>query len=111
MPVTWRPADVLPLRAHDYFELAQPGKVPSLISQVLRLPLARQRTALDFVAVLVHNCHDHAAAEVVEAVRPAKPRGGFVRVVGGVRGSGGGHTGRRPVPAGAELMQRKTVAV
>src|SRR6202011_2099573 len=40
IPVTSRPAVVLPLLADDYFQLAQPDKVPPLISQVLRLPPA-----------------------------------------------------------------------
>jgi tetratricopeptide (TPR) repeat protein len=74
MPVTSRPADVLPLLAHDYFELAQPGKVPPLISQVLRLP-GRQRTALDFVAVLLHNGYVQDASKCTCWRGCAKPRG------------------------------------
>ena len=55
IPATSRPALVLPLLADDYFQLSLPEKIPSLILQVVRLPPAKQGTALDFVAVLLHN--------------------------------------------------------
>src|SRR5260370_16182421 len=111
MPVTWRPADVLPLVAHDYSEPAQPGKVPPLISQVLRLPLARQRTALDFVAVLLHNGYIQDASKLMEAIGPAKPGGGYVHVLARVREAEGRRAEARQLLAEALRMQPKSFDV
>jgi len=108
IPVTSRPADVLPLLAHDYFELAQPGKVPSLISQVLRLPRARQRTALDFVAVLLHNGYVQDASKLMQAIRPAKPGGDYVHVLARVREAEGRRAEARQLLAEALRMQPKS---
>jgi tetratricopeptide (TPR) repeat protein len=108
IPVTSRPADVLPLLAHDYFELAQPSKVPPLISQVLRLPPARQRTALDFVAVLLHNGYVEDASKLMQAIRPAKPGGDYVHVLARVRVAEGRKTEARQLLAEALRMQPKS---
>jgi tetratricopeptide (TPR) repeat protein len=108
IPVISRPADVLPLLAHDYFELAQPGKVPSLISQVLRLPPARQRAALDFVAVLLHNGYVQDASKLMEAIRPAKPGAGYVHVLARVREAEGRKAEARQLLAEALRMQPKS---
>jgi tetratricopeptide (TPR) repeat protein len=108
IPVTSPPADVLPLLAHDYFELAEPGKVPSLISQVLRLPPARQRTALDFVAVLLHNGYVQDASKLMGAIRPAKPGGGYVHVLARVREAEGRRPEARQLLAEALRMQPKS---
>ena len=108
IPVTSRPADVLPLLAHDYFELAQPGKVPSLISQVLRLPSARQRTALDFVAVLLHNGYVQDASKLMQAIRPAKPGADYVHVLARVREAEGRKAEARQLLAEALRMQPKS---
>jgi tetratricopeptide (TPR) repeat protein len=111
IPVTSRPADVLPLLAHDYFELAQPGKVPSLISQVLRLPATRQRTALDFVAVLLHNGYVQDASKLMGAIRPAKPGGAYVHVLARVREAEGRSAEARQLLAEALRMQPKSFDV
>src|SRR5216684_6339430 len=108
IPATSRPADVLPLLAHDYFELAQPGKVPPLISQVLRLPPARQRTALDFVAVLLHNGYVQDASKLMEAIRPANPNADYVHVLARVRKAEGRKAEARTLLAEALRMQPKS---
>ena len=108
IPVTSRPPDVLPLLAHDYFELAQPNKVPSLILEVLRLPPARRGTALDFVAVLLHNGYVQDASKLMEAIRPAKPDAGYVHVLARVRESEGRRAEARQLLAEALRMQPKS---
>jgi len=108
VPGTSRPADVLPLLAHDYFELAEPGKVPSLISQVLRLPPARQRTALDFVAVLLHNGYVQDASKLMGALRPAKPGADYAHVLARVREAEGRRAEARQLLAEALRMQPKS---
>jgi tetratricopeptide (TPR) repeat protein len=111
IPVTSRPPDVLPLLAHDYFELAQPSKVPPLISQVLRLPPARQRTALDFVAVLLHNGYVQDASKLMGAIRPAKPGGDYVHVLARVRVAEGRRAEASQLLAEALHMQPKSFDV
>ncbi|PYY04802.1 MAG: hypothetical protein DMG69_28910 [Acidobacteria bacterium] len=108
IPVTSRPPDVLPLLAHDYFELAQPNKVPSLILEVLRLPPARRGTALDFVAVLLHNGYVQDASKLMEAIRPAKPDAGYVHVLARVREAEGRRAETRQLLAEALRMQPKS---
>jgi tetratricopeptide (TPR) repeat protein len=108
IPGTSRPPDVLPLLAHDYFELAQPDKVPSLISQVLRLPPARQGVALDFVAVLLHNGYVQDASKLMAAIRPAKPGAGYVHVLARVREAEGRKAEARQLLAEALRMQPKS---
>ena len=108
IPVTSRPPDVLPLLAHDYFELAQPNKVPSLILEVLRLPPARRGTALDFVAVLLHNGYVQDASKLMEAIRPAKPDAGYVHVLARVREAEGRRAEARQLLAEALRMQPKS---
>ena len=71
--------------ADDYFKLAQPDKIPSLILQVLRLPPAKQGTALDFVAVLLQNGYVQDASKLMQAIRPAKPGAAYVHVLARVR--------------------------
>jgi tetratricopeptide (TPR) repeat protein len=85
IPVTSRPPDVLPLLADDYFKLAQPEKVPALISQVMHLPPARQGTVLDFVVVLLQNGYVQDASKLVEVIRPAKPGAAYLHVLARVR--------------------------
>jgi tetratricopeptide (TPR) repeat protein len=108
IPVTSRPPDVFPLLADDYFELAQPDKVPSLILQVLRLPRAKQETALDFVAVLLHNGYVQDASKLMEAIRPAKPGAGYVHVLARVREAEGRRVEARQLLAEALRMQPKS---
>jgi tetratricopeptide (TPR) repeat protein len=108
IPVTSRPAGVLPLLAHDYFELAQPDKVPSLISQVLRLPRSKQGTALDFVAVLLHNGYVQDASKLMQAIRPAKPEAAYVHELARVREAEGRRAESRQLLAEALLMQPKS---
>ena len=108
IPATSRPADVLPLLAHDYFELAQSGKVPSLILQVLRLPRSRQGTALDFVAVLLRNGYVQDASKLMQAIRPSKPDADFVHVLARVREAEGRKAEARQLLAQALRMQPKS---
>lgn len=92
IPATSRPAEALPLLADDYFQLAEPEKIPSLISQVLRLPPAKQRTALDFVAVLLHNGYVSDASKLMQTIRPAQPGADYLHVLARVREA----EGRKP---------------
>jgi tetratricopeptide (TPR) repeat protein len=108
IPVTSRPADVLPLLADDYFELAQVEKVPSLITQVLRLPAARQGTALDLVAVLLHHGYVQDAAKLMGAIRPAKPGASYVHVLARVREAEGRKAEAHELMAQALRMQPKS---
>jgi tetratricopeptide (TPR) repeat protein len=108
IPVTSRPPDVLPLLADDYFKLAQPNKVPSLILQVSRLPPARQGTALDFVAVLLQNGYVQDASKLMAAIRPAKPGAGYVHVLARVREAEGRKAEARQLLAAALRMQPKS---
>ena len=108
IPVASRPAGVLPLLAHDYFELAQPDKVPFLISQVLRLPPSKHETALDFVAVLLHNGYVQDASKLMEAIRSAKPNAGYVHVLARVRESQGRREEARQLLAQALRMEPKS---
>jgi tetratricopeptide (TPR) repeat protein len=108
IPVTLRPADVLPLLADDYFKLAQPDKVPSLIAQVLRLPPARRGTALDFVAVLLQNGYVQDASKLMGAIRPAKPDAGYMHVLARVREAEGRKAEARQLLAEALRMQPKS---
>jgi tetratricopeptide (TPR) repeat protein len=85
IPAPSRPANVLPLLADDYFKLGLPDKVPSLISQVLRLPATKQGTALDFVAVLLQNGYVQDASKLMKAIRPAKPDPSYIHVLARVR--------------------------
>jgi tetratricopeptide (TPR) repeat protein len=108
IPVTSRPAAVLPLLADDYFQLAQPDKIPSLILQVLRLPPAKQGTALDFVAVLLHNGYVEDASKLMQAIRPAKPGAAYVHVLARVREVEGRKPEARQLLADALRMQPKS---
>jgi len=108
IPVISRPADVLPLLAHDYLELVQPDKIPTLISQVLRLPPAKQATALDFVAVLLHNGYVEDASKLMAAIRPAKPDAGYMHMLARVREAEGHKAEARQLLAEALHMQPKS---
>ena len=85
IPAASRPATLLPLLADDYFQLAQPDKIPFLILQVLRLPPAKQGTALDFVAVLLHNGYVEDASKLMQTIRPAQPGAAYLHVLARVR--------------------------
>jgi tetratricopeptide (TPR) repeat protein len=108
IPVTSRPPEVLPLLADDYFQLAQPDKIPSLILQVLRLPAAKRGTTLDFVAVLLHNGYVQDASKLMETIRPAKPDADYVHVLARVREAEGRKAEARPLLAQALRMQPKS---
>jgi len=108
IPVTSRPAAVLPLLADDYFQLAQPEKVPPLILQVLRLPPAKQGTALDFVAVLLHNGYVQDASKLMERLRPGKPGADYVHVLARVREVEGRKSEARQLLAEALRIQPKS---
>jgi tetratricopeptide (TPR) repeat protein len=85
IPALSRPANILPLLADDYFKLGQPDKVPSLISQVLRLPATKRGTALDFLAVLLQNGYVQDASKLMKAIRPPKPDASYMHVWARVR--------------------------
>jgi len=108
IPVASRPVEVLPLLAHDYFELAQPDKVPPLILQVLRLPPAKQGTALDFVAVLLQNGYTKDASKLITAIRPAKPSADYLHMLARVREAEGSKTEAQQLLAQALRMQPKS---
>lgn len=108
IPVTARPADVLPLLADDYFKLGQPGKVPPLISQVLHLPAAKHGIALDFVAVLLHNGYVQDASKLMAAIRPAKPGASYMHVLARVREAEGRRAEAGQLLADALRMQPKS---
>jgi len=108
IPVTSRPAAVLPLLADDYFKLAQPDKVPPLILQVLHLPPSRQETALDFVAVLLANGYVQDASKLMETIRPAKPSASYLHVLARVRETEGRKAEARQLLAGALRMEPKS---
>ena len=108
IPLTLRPPDVLPLLADDYFKLAQPNKIPSLLLQVLRLAPARQGTALDFVAVLLKNGYIQDASKLMGAIRPVKPSAGYVHVLARVREVEGRKAEARQLLAEALRMQPKS---
>ena len=108
IPVSSRPPDVLPLLADDYFKLAQPDKVPALVSQVLRLPPAKQGTALDFVVVLLQNGYVQDASKLMQAVRPAKPGAAYVHVLARVREAEGHKAEAGQLLAEALRMQPKS---
>jgi tetratricopeptide (TPR) repeat protein len=108
IPVTSRPPEVLPLLADDYFHLAQPDKVPSLISQVLRLPPARQGTALDFVAVLLQNGYVQDASKLMQSIRPAKLGADYMHVLARVREAEGRKAEAGQLLAEALRMQPKS---
>jgi tetratricopeptide (TPR) repeat protein len=108
IPVTSRPPDVLPLLADDYFKLGQPDKVPSLISQVLRLPPTKRGTSLDFVAVLLQNGYVSDASKLMGVVRPAKPDAGYMHVLARVREAEGRKPEARQLLAEALRMQPKS---
>src|SRR5258708_3218494 len=82
--------------------------VTSLISRVLRVRPARERTALDFVAVLLHNGYVQDASKLMGAIRPAKPGGGYVHVLARVREAEGRRAEARQLLAEALRMQPKS---
>ncbi len=108
IPAASRPASVLPLLANDYFQLAQPDKIPPLIMQVLRLPPAKQGTELDFVAVLLHNGYVQDASKLMQAIRPAKPGAAYVHLLARVREAEGRKPEARQLLAEALGMQPKS---
>ena len=108
IPVTLRPADVLPLLADDYFKLAQPEKVPPLILQVLRMPPARRGTSLDFVAVLLQNGYVGDASKLMGVIHPAKPDAAYMHVLARVREAEGRKPEARQFLAEALRMQPKS---
>lgn len=108
IPVTLRPASLLPLLADDYFQLQKPEKIPPLIMQVLRLPPAKQGTALDFVAVLLHNGYVQDASKLMQAIGPAKADAGYVHVLARVREAEGRKSEARQLLAEALRMQPKS---
>jgi tetratricopeptide (TPR) repeat protein len=111
IPVSSRPADLLPLLADDYFQLEQPEKIPSLILEVLRLPPAKQETALDFVAVLLHNGYIQDASKLMQTIRPAKPGASYVHVLARVREAEGRKPEARQLLAEALRMAPKSFDV
>ena len=108
IPKASRPPDVLPLLADDYFELNQPSEVPPLIVQVLRLPPSKQGTALDFVAVLLHNGYVQDASRLMEAMRPAKPGASYLHVLARVREAQGRKPEAQQLLAAALRLQPKS---
>jgi tetratricopeptide (TPR) repeat protein len=108
IPPAARPPEVLPLLANAYFKLEQPTKVLPLFSQVLRLPPARRGTALDFVAVLVHNGYVQDASKLMEKLRPTKPDAGYVHVLARVREAEGRKPEARRLLGEALHMQPKS---
>jgi len=108
IPATSRPANVLPLLADDYFKLGQPDKVPSLISQVLRLPATKQGTALDFVAVLLQNGYVQDASKLMKAIRPPKPDASYMHVLARVRETEGRKTEAQQLLADALRVSPKS---
>lgn len=111
IPVSSRPADILPLLANDYFQIAQPERIPSLILQVLRLPPGKQGTALDFVAVLLRNGYVEDAAKLMQAIRPAKPGADYVHVLARVREAEGRKGEAQQLLAEALRMQPKSFEI
>ena len=108
IPMTSRPADVLPLLAEDYFKLAQPERVPALIQQVLHLPPARRETTLDFVAVLLQNGYLGDASKLMEVIRPAKPGASYLHLLARVREAEGRKTEAQQLLADALRIQPKS---
>jgi tetratricopeptide (TPR) repeat protein len=108
IPVTSRPPGLLPLLADAYFNLAQADRVPSLILQVLRLPTARQGTALDFVAVLLRNGYVQDASKLMESIRPATPSAEYVHMLARVREAEGRRAEARQLLSQALRMQPKS---
>lgn len=108
IPPAAQPPEVLPLLADAYFKLEQPDKVPPLASQVLRLPPTRRGTALDFVAVLLHNGYLQDASKLMEAIRPAKPDAGYMHVLARVREAEGRKPEARQLLEQALRMQPKS---
>jgi tetratricopeptide (TPR) repeat protein len=108
IPAASRPASVLPLLADDYFQLTQPDKIPPLILQVVRLPLAKQGTALDFVAVLLHNGYVQDASKLMRAIRPAAPGAAYLHILARVREAEGHALDARQLLAEALRMQPKS---
>jgi len=111
IPVKSRPPEVLPLLADDYFQLAQPDKIPPLILQVLRLPPAKQGTALDFVAVLLRNGYVHDASKLMEAMRPAKTSADYLHMLARVREAEGRKAEARQLLSTALGMHPKSVDI
>ena len=111
IPVPSRPTSLLPLLADDFFQLQQPEKIPSLISQVLRLPPAKLGTALDFVAVLLHNGYVQDASKLMQKLmptRPAKPGAAYLHVLARVREAEGRKPEARQLLAEALRLQPKS---
>jgi tetratricopeptide (TPR) repeat protein len=108
IPATLRPPDVLPLLADDYFQLGQPDKVPSLLSQVLRLPPARKGAALDVVAVLLHNGYVQDASKLMQAIRPVNPDAVYLHMLARVREAEGHKAESRQLLAEALHMHPKS---
>ena len=111
IPVTLRPAEVLPLLANDYVHVAQPEKIPPLILQVLRLPPGKQGVALDFVAVLLRNGYVDDAAKLMQAIRPAQPGADYLHVLSRVREAAGRKPEARQLLAEALRMQPKSFEI
>ena len=111
IPVTSRPVAVLPLMADDYFQLAQPDKIPPLILQVLRLPPAKQGAALDFVAVLLHNGYVEDASKLMQTIRPTQPGAAYLHVLARVREAEGRKLEAEQLLAQALRMQPKSFDV
>ena len=111
IPPATRPPECLPLLADAYFKLEQPEKVPPLISQVLRLPPTRRGTALDFVAVLLHNGYFQDASKLMAALRPAKPDAEYLHVLARIREAEGRKAEARQLLAEALRMQPKSFDV
>jgi tetratricopeptide (TPR) repeat protein len=108
IPVTSRPAGLLPLLADDFFQLQQPEKIPSLISQVLRLPPEKLGTTLDFVAVLLHNGYIQDASKLMQTIRPVKPGAAYLHVLARVREAEGRKPEARQLLAEALRLQPKS---
>jgi tetratricopeptide (TPR) repeat protein len=108
IPEKSRTPEVLPLLAANYFELKQPDKVSPLIAQVLRLSPQKEATALDFVAVLLHNGYVEDASKLMNAIRRTQPSAAYLHVLARVREAEGKKAEARQLLAQALRMQPKS---
>ena len=108
IPEKSRAPETLPLLAADYFQLQQPDNVSALIPKVLALPPQKQGTALDFVAVLLHNGYLQDASKLMNAIRSTQPSAAYIHVLARVREAEGRKAEARQLLAEALRMQPKS---